>query len=134
MHKLFSRSLILVSILWIASLYNTVWAIDKKSPKIFKPVAPIKYKVQDLSAQLFSDNSILYVSGKIKNSSFQPIQGYVLIRFQDLNNTELGYVETVLNQNNPIQHNALGDFDISVNIGKNSRISNVSVEFVEFGK
>ncbi len=131
MHKLFSRSLILISILWVISLSNTAWA---RSPKAFKPIAPIKYEVQDLSAQLFSDNRILFISGKIKNTSFQPIQGYILIRFQDLNNTELGYVETILNQNQPIQHNALGDFDISVNISEHSNITNISVEFVKFGK
>lgn len=134
MDKLFSRCLMLVSILCVLLFCHTAWAGNKRFPQNFKPVAPVKYEVQDLSADLFSDNTILFVSGKIKNTSFRPIQGYVLVRFQDLNNMELGYVETALNQNQPIQHNALGLFEISVNIKENSSISNVSVEFVDSGR
>lgn len=134
MDKLFSRGLIFVSILSAFLFFHTAWAGNERFSPNLKPVAPVKYEVQDLSADVFSDNMILLVSGKIKNTSFRPIQGYVLVRFQDVKNMELGYVETALNQNQPIQHNALGTFEISVNIKENSDISNVSVEFVNSGR
>ncbi len=98
-----------------------------------KPVNPIKYEVNDLSANTFSDHTLLYVSGKIKNTSFHPLQGYVIIRFQDSSKSELGYVETALNQSRPLQHNELGTFEITVNIKNEPHIRNVSVEFVSTG-
>lgn len=134
MDKLFPRCLIVVSILSVLLFFHTVWAGNGRFSPNFKPVTPVKYEVQDLSADVFSDNTILFVSGKIKNNSFRSIQGSVLVRFQDMNNMELGYVETALNKNQPIQHNALGGFEISVNIKENSSISNVSVEFVNSGR
>lgn len=134
MDKLFSRCLIVVSILSVLLFFHTARAGNKRFSPNFNPVVPVKYEVQDLSADVFSDNTLLLVSGKIKNTSFRPVQGYVLIRFQDVNNMELGYVETALNQNQPIQHNALGAFEIFVNIKGNSNISNVSVEFVNSGR
>jgi len=126
--------LILVSILSVPLFFHAAWAGNKRFSPNFKPVTPVKYEVRDLSADVFSDNTILFVSGKIKNTSFRPIQGYVLVRFQDVNNMELGYVETALNQNQPVGHNALGAFEISVNIKETSGISNVSVEFVNSGR
>nr|WP_320193423.1 hypothetical protein [uncultured Desulfobacter sp.] len=95
-----------------------------------KTVNPIKYEVNGLSANTFSDRTLLYVSGKIKNTSFHPLQGYVIIRFQDSSKSELGYVETDLNQNLPLRPNELGAFEIIVNIKNEPNIQNVSVEFV----
>lgn len=134
MDKLFPRCLIVVSILSVLLFFHTAWAGNRRFSPNFKPMTPVKYEVQDLSADVFSDNTILFVAGNIKNTSFRPIQGSVLVRFQDVNNMELGYVETALNQNQPIQHNTLGGFEISVNIKENSSISNVSVEFVNSGR
>lgn len=130
MAKSFSRCLIFVSILSVLCFLHAAWAGNKRFPSNFKPVTPVQFEVQDLSANVFSDNTMLLVSGKIKNHSFHPIQGYILVRFQDANNMELGYVETPLNKNRPIQHNALGTFEISVNIKDTAWITNVSVEFV----
>ena len=114
--------------------FNTAGAGTNRFASNVKPVRPVNYEVQDLSANVFSDNTVLFVSGKIKNTSFRPIQGHVLVIFQDINNMELGYVETTLNRNQPIQHNALGAFEITVNIKETAGISNVSVELVTSGR
>lgn len=93
-----------------------------------------QYEVIDLSADTFSDNSILYVSGKIKNTSFHPIQGYIIVRFQDIDNIDMGFVETPVNENLPINHHRTGAFEIAVNIEKETEIKNVSVEFINTNK
>ncbi len=122
----------IVSFLLLGCLYLSCTAAAGTSRFSSPPktVKPIQYEVSDLSANTFSNNTLLHVSGKIKNTSFYPIQGYVIIRFQDIGHSNLGYVEADLNQNRLLQHNELGDFEISVNIQNEPDIQSVSVEFV----
>jgi|GEM_PF-4759721 len=125
---------ILVALFCILFFSLTAVAGNKRFSVPPKTVRPVQYEVRDLSANVYSDNNILHILGKIKNTSFHPISGYIIVRFQDVANTELGYVETTLNQNRSIQHNELGNFEIIVDIKGESSISNVSVEFASFGK
>ena len=90
-----------------------------------------KYEIVDLDANFYSDETILYVTGKVKNTSFSPLSGHVIVRLKDKNDNNVGFVETEVNKNLPIEHNKKGSFEISINIENILKPSNVSIEFLK---
>ena len=123
--------LILFSITTVFSHYT---ASAKNLGNTQTAIQTPQYEVIDLSADTFSDNRLLYISGKIKNTSFHPIKGYIIVRLQDAENTNIGFIETAVNKSLPIDHYRMGAFNITVNIEKESHIRNVSIEFVDTNK
>lgn len=127
------RKIVALPVMGVLCIYHAAIADTRRFSAPPKTVNPVKYEVRDLSANTFSDRTLLSVSGKIINTSFEFLQGYIIIRFQDSSKSELGYVETGLNQNHPLGHNESGAFEITVNIKNEPDIQNVSVEFVSTG-
>ncbi|CCK80398.1 hypothetical protein [Desulfobacula toluolica] len=128
------RNFFLVLFSMCTLLYHCTASANSNRIDNQKSIQTVQYEVIDLAADTFSDNSLLYVSGKIRNTSFYPIQGYIIVRFQDVDNIDMGFVETSVNKNLPINHYRTGAFEIAVNIEKETKIKNVSVEFININK
>lgn len=90
-----------------------------------------QYEVVDLQAELFEEGTLLYIAGKIQNSSQRSTRGYVVIYFQDGGSGLIGTVETDVNKSQPFQHGQAGVFEVAVNIAGENGVSNISVEYVE---
>ncbi|MCK5230491.1 MAG: hypothetical protein KAR13_09520 [Desulfobulbaceae bacterium] len=90
-----------------------------------------KFHVKETVAEVFSDNTILVVRGKVENVSYKRVKGYVIIYLRSSNNDVLGTVETPVNNNNHFHHGSTGNFEVSANIKDVPEIVNVTVEFVQ---
>ena len=90
-----------------------------------------KFHVKETVAEVFSDNTILVVRGKVKNVSYKRVKGYVIIYLRGSNNDVLGTIETQVNNNNHFHHGSTGNFEVSANIKDVPEIVNVTVEFVQ---
>lgn len=88
-----------------------------------------QYQVEEVAANLFNDNTLLVVSGKIKNMSGLPIRGYVVVYLKNNDDEVVHAFEGDVNGNAPFNHGAKGAFELSANI-EGLKANNVSVEFV----
>lgn len=127
---LFARKTIYLCGLLLLVFFADGWVFNKAFPEnrsIFSP----EYEIIDIQANLFSDGTLLEVTGKVKNKSYAAIRGYVIINLKDRNNNNIGWVETDVNKKRPFRHNENGIFEISVDIRNSPTPTNVSVEFVK---
>ncbi|MFO7760161.1 MAG: hypothetical protein ACQES8_09175 [Thermodesulfobacteriota bacterium] len=89
-----------------------------------------RIKVIDLRADFHSDNTIIVVSGKIKNVSHEPMRGYVNIYLLNSSgHTITAYAEPV-NSTRSFGHGEIVDFETVINVADIKGINNISVEFV----
>lgn len=111
----------------ISTMLLTTSAISYASP-ILATVA--RYQIVDLSANSGENNNIIDVSGGIKNYSFAPIKGHVIVYLLDSQQAVIHSVKTEVNNNHPFGHGRVGQFEITINIASHSSLKRVSVEFV----
>ena len=127
---LFSRKMIYLCGLLLLVCFAEGWVFNKAFPENRSTFSP-EYEIIDIQANLFSDGTLLEVSGKVKNKSFATIRGHVIISLKDRNNNNIAWVETEVNKSRPFNHNENGIFEISVDIRDYPTPTNVSVEFVK---
>ncbi|MBI9083815.1 MAG: hypothetical protein JEZ11_09470 [Desulfobacterales bacterium] len=89
-----------------------------------------QYEIEDLTAQLQSEGSVILVSGKIRNLGHSATRGYVIVYLRDGNNDVIHAMETDVNEKRPFGHGMAGYFEVSANIEGLSGLANVSIEFV----
>lgn len=89
-----------------------------------------QYEIEDLTAQLQSDGTVILVSGKIRNLGHSATRGYVVVYLKDGNNDVIHAMETDVNEKRPFGHGKAGYFEVSANIEGISGLQNVSIEFV----
>lgn len=90
-----------------------------------------QFYIEETVAEVFSDNTILVVRGKVKNVSYKRVKGYVIIYLRAGDNDIIGTVETSVNDNHLFHHGSTGNFEVSANIKDVPEIMNVTVEFVQ---
>ncbi len=88
-----------------------------------------EFVIEELDANIH--DSILVVSGKVRNNSFRSARGGIIIYLKDSGNGVINSVEENVNNGQPFAH---GDripfeFNISMNVAPGAR--NLTVEFVE---
>ncbi len=88
------------------------------------------YSVEDLKADLYSDGTILLVTGKIRNLKHIPIKGIAVVHLQDSNNDEIGIVEVDVNKKYTFHPGELGNFEATINVENVSGLNNVSIQFI----
>ena len=89
-----------------------------------------QYEIEELTAHLESDGTVIFVSGKIRNLGHMETRGYVIVYLRDGNNDVIHAVETDVNEKMPFGYGKSGYFEVSANIEGLSGLQNVSVEFV----
>ena len=89
-----------------------------------------QYEIEDLTAQLQSDGTEIFVSGKIRNLGHADTRGYVIVYLRDGNNDVIHAVETDVNEKRPFGYGVAGYFEVSANIEGMNGLQNVSIEFV----
>jgi len=89
------------------------------------------YEIMDIQANIFSDDTILIVTGKVKNKSSFPIAGHLIIRMQNKYSGEMGFVETDVNNGLPIKKGEIKIFETSINLQNKPIPSKVKVEFIK---
>ncbi len=90
-----------------------------------------QYALEELRAELQADGRVIYVSGKIRNRSYAPVRGYVIIYYRNGNNQPLHALEVDVNQKRVFQHGEAGFFEATANIENLADVATVSVEFVD---
>ena len=94
------------------------------------PFSAPQYEFEDLKMELYSNGVIVFVSGKIRNLSHVPVQGYVVVYFRNKNNNVVHATETDVNKGKPFIHDETGYFEATENLSNHPGAENVSVEFV----
>lgn len=83
----------------------------------------------DLTANRFSDQKVLVVTGNVKNIGDTTIQGYVIIYL--MNGTSvINAIEAPVNKGAPIARGDKGYFELTTNTGNLPGHGKVAVEFV----
>ena len=118
----------LIFFLWILAGIGYSENLEIPPPSSFS--GP-QFHVEETVAEVFSDNTILVVRGKVKNVSYKRTKGYVIIYLRGNNNDVIGTVETPVNDNYLFHHGSSGNFEVSANIKDMPEIMNVTVEFVQ---
>ena len=90
-----------------------------------------QYELEELRAELQADGRVIYVSGKIRNRSYAPVRGYVIIYYRNGNDQPLHAVEVQVNQKKVFCHGEAGFFEATANIEGLADVASVSVEFVD---
>lgn len=90
----------------------------------------VRYQVVDLQANFDSDGKLIDVTGGIKNYSYCPIRGSVIIYLLDSNQSVINGVETTVNNGISFDRGQTGTFE-AVLSGAGNNVSSVSVEFVK---
>lgn len=89
-----------------------------------------QYEIEDLTAQLQSEGTVILVSGKIRNRGHSATRGYVIVYLKDGNNEVIHSMEADVNEKLPFGYGKAGYFEVSANIEGISGLQNVSIEFV----
>lgn len=89
-----------------------------------------RFQVEELTAQLHSDGTIVAVFGKVRNLSHQPANGHVIVYFTNATGAVVFATETTVNENLPFPHGDTASFETSVSTKNTPGTQNVSVEFV----
>lgn len=88
------------------------------------------YQFEDLTTNFYNDNTLIVVSGKLRNHAFQAVRGSVVVYLKNRNDQVLVAFDNPVNNGAPINSGMVGGFEVSANISSYPQVSNVSVEFV----
>lgn len=89
-----------------------------------------KYVIEELTANLHSDGTVLAVSGRVRNMSYMNVRGYVIINLLDSGNSVILSTEADVNQKKSFPHGKAAEFELYINVANIPGIANVSIEFV----
>ncbi len=87
-------------------------------------------QIEELSAKLFSDNTVLLVQGKLINNSHMPVKGYVLVKILDKSDNVITAIETEINQSQRFDHGEIKPFEAQVDVSEIKGLANVAIEFI----
>ncbi|MCK5227069.1 MAG: hypothetical protein KAJ60_05900 [Desulfobulbaceae bacterium] len=90
-----------------------------------------EFRIENLSADLYSDDTVLLIKGTVKNMGHKSVKGYVIVFLRDENNDQIGSVETDVNKRGSFGSGDSGKFEVAADIQSITGIKNVSIEFVE---
>ena len=71
-----------------------------------------EYEIEDLTAELYPEGSVIIVSGKVRNNSSIIVRGYVIVYFLNENNETVYAAEAEVNRNLPLVQGKAGDFEV----------------------
>lgn len=86
--------------------------------------------VEDLSAELFADNGVLFVQGNIINKTHLPVKGYIMVNILDKNNMVITAYHVELKQDNNFVQGKPKHFESMLDVSSIKNMANVSLEFV----
>nr|MBF0221987.1 hypothetical protein [Desulfobulbaceae bacterium] len=93
--------------------------------------APAEYVVHGLKATAFSDNTVLVVEGKIRNTGNRAIRGLLVIYLKNESSDIIGTIERELETSSALTPGKESDFEVTADISGISGIKNISVELKE---
>ena len=89
-----------------------------------------RFQIEELTAQLHSDDTVIAVAGKVRNLSHRPVAGHVVVYFLNAAGGVVFATESPVNDHSPIAHGDTGQFETAVSTKHTPATNNVSVEFV----
>ncbi len=89
-----------------------------------------RIEVLDLRADYHADNTLVVVSGKIRNLNHEILRGHVNIYLLDHSGSVITAYENPVNQTRSFAHGQIASFEAVINVADIRGINNVSVEFV----
>lgn len=120
---------ILVIVIVIFGFFaETIFGLSDRHEPL--PFSAPEYELEDLTAELHSEGTIIFVSGKIRNLSLAPVRGYVIVYLLSGSGCVIHSVEVDVNDRNPFSHGQVGYFETYENIEDFPGIEDVSIEFV----
>ena len=105
-----------------------VWCQEIDPPS---STSPPEYAVTELKATTYADQTVLVISGKIRNMSMRDIRGMIVIYLKNESNDVIGTIETELKSNSILSRGELSNFEVTADISEIRGIKNVSVELRE---
>jgi len=87
-------------------------------------------EIEELQANLYSNNTVLIVEGRIINKSHLPAQGYLIVNLLDKNDNVITAFEADINGGHPIDYGKSKPFEAQFDVSGVKNMTNVSIEFV----
>ena len=86
--------------------------------------------IEELTAELYSDNTILLVQGKILNEGYIPAKGYLIVNLLDKHDSVITAYETEINNGSQFGHGKSKPFEAQFDVSNIKNMTNVSIEFI----
>lgn len=87
-------------------------------------------EIEELQANLYSNNTVLVVEGKIINKGHGPAQGYLIVNLLDKDDNVITAYETEINRGRPFDYGKSKPFQAQFDVSGINNMTNVSIEFV----
>ena len=87
--------------------------------------------IEELTADLYNDNTVLLIQGQLTNKSHRPMRGYVLVKILDKDDNVIAAIETEINESRKFYHGQSRPFEEAVDVSSIKGMANVAIEFVQ---
>jgi hypothetical protein len=118
-----------ICLLFIAASFLCIRAEKALGVDLPFAVNEPRIRIVDLTANRFSDEKVLVVSGYVENIGDQTIQGHVIIYLKN-GVSVINALEAPVNNGAPLARGAKGYFELTTNIGSLPPMGTITVEFV----